>query len=68
MDLFVPDDGGEDVFLHASVFDGDLDVLAPGMGVESKIMVGDPARKALASHLIDEAHWRDKRCCPKCRG
>jgi CspA family cold shock protein len=47
------DDGGEDVFLHASVFDGDSDVLAPGMQVEFKIMAGDRGRKAFAVHLID---------------
>jgi len=48
------DDGGEDVFLHASVFDGDVDVLAPGMRVEFKIMAGDRGRKAFAAHLIDD--------------
>jgi cold shock protein len=47
------DDGGEDIFLHASVFDGDPDVLAPGMRVEFKIMAGDRGRKAFAAHLID---------------
>lgn len=48
------EDGGEDVFLHASVFDGDPDVLAPGMKVEFKIMAGDRGRKAFAAHLIDD--------------
>lgn len=46
------DDGGEDVFLHASVFDGDPDVLIPGMKVEFKVMAGDRGRKAFAAHLI----------------
>lgn len=49
------DDGGDDVFLHVSVFDGDPDVLAPGMSVEFKVMAGDRGRKAFAAHLIDEA-------------
>jgi cold shock protein len=46
------DDGGEDVFLHASVFDGDPDALSPGMKVEFKVMAGDRGRKAFAAHLI----------------
>jgi cold shock protein len=49
-----PDDGGEDVFLHASVFDGDPDELGPGTKVEFKVMAGDRGRKAFAAHLIDE--------------
>jgi cold shock protein len=52
-------DDGEDVFLHASAFDGDSDVLAPGMRVEFKIMAGDRGRKAFAAHLIDAAHLVD---------
>jgi cold shock protein len=55
------DDGGEDVFLHASVFDGDADVLAPGMKVEFKVMAGDRGRKAFAAHLIaDEFDSEEK--------
>jgi CspA family cold shock protein len=46
------DDGGEDVFLHASVFDGDTDELHPGAQVEFKIMEGDRGRKAFAAHLV----------------
>ena len=29
------DDGGEDVFLHASVFDGDTSELVPGLPLRS---------------------------------
>lgn len=47
------DDDGEDVFLHASVFDGDTDELAPGKKVEFNVMAGDRGRKAFAAHLID---------------
>jgi cold shock CspA family protein len=43
------DDGGEDVFLHTSVFDGDPDELVPGTKVEFKIMAGDRGRKAFAA-------------------
>lgn len=48
------DDGGEDVFLHASVFDGDPDALRPGVKLEFKIMAGDRGRKAFAAHLTDD--------------
>lgn len=45
------DDSGEDVFLHASVFNGDLDELAPGTQLEFNVMAGDRGRKAFAAHL-----------------
>jgi CspA family cold shock protein len=48
------DDGGEDVFLHASVFDGDPDELVPGTKMQFKVMAGDRGRKAFGAHLIDE--------------
>jgi cold shock CspA family protein len=54
------DDGGEDIFLHASVFDGDPDELASGMRVEFKVMAGDRGRKAFAAHLIDEPDPADR--------
>jgi cold shock CspA family protein len=47
------DDGGEDVFLHASVFDGDPSGLVPGMKVEFQVMAGDRGRKAFAVRLAD---------------
>jgi cold shock protein len=46
------DDGGEDVFLHASVFDGDSRELVPGVAVEFETMAGDRGRKAFGVHLI----------------
>jgi cold shock protein len=42
------DDGGEDVFLHASVFDGNPNELTPGTALEFEIMAGDRGRKAFA--------------------
>lgn len=48
------DDGGEDVFLHASVFDGDPGVLVPGIRVRFQVMAGDRGRKAFAAHLVAE--------------
>jgi cold shock protein len=53
------DDDGEDVFLHASVFDGDPDELAPGTKMEFKVMAGDRGRKAFAAHLIDDEPEND---------
>ena len=49
-----PDDDGEDVFLHASVFDGDTDELVPGTKIEFKVMAGDRGRKAFSARLIDD--------------
>ena len=53
------DDGGEDVFLHASVFDGDPDELAPGTKMQFKVMAGDRGRKAFAARLIDDENEDD---------
>ncbi|MBO0804754.1 MAG: cold shock domain-containing protein [Nocardiopsaceae bacterium] len=53
------DDGGEDVFLHSSVFDGDPYELAPGIRVEFKIMEGDRGRKAFAAHLVPDGSGSD---------
>jgi CspA family cold shock protein len=46
------DDGGEDVFLHASVFGGDSADLAPGVTIEFQVMAGDRGRKAFAAHVL----------------
>jgi CspA family cold shock protein len=40
------DDGGEDIFVHASVFKGDSNELVPGVPLEFEIMAGDRGRKA----------------------
>ncbi len=48
------DDGGDDVFMHASVFDGGPYELAPGMRVEFKVMAGDRGQKAFAAHLVPD--------------
>jgi cold shock protein len=53
------DDDGEDVFLHASVYDGDPDDLVPGTKIEFKVMAGDRGRKAFAARLIDDEHDND---------
>jgi cold shock CspA family protein len=48
------DDGGEDVFLHSSVYPGDSADLVPGARVEFQIMAGDRGRKAFGVHLLDD--------------
>ena len=48
------DDGGEDVFLHASVFEGDSEELVPGVAVEFETMAGDRGRKAFGAHLLQD--------------
>jgi cold shock protein len=54
-------DGGEDVFLHASVFDGDPGELVPGTRVEFNVMEGDRGRKAFAVRLLGEESPGGKR-------
>jgi CspA family cold shock protein len=48
------DDGGEDVFLHASVFDGDCSGLSPGVVVEFQVIAGDRGRKACGARLREK--------------
>jgi CspA family cold shock protein len=45
------DDGGDDVFLHASAFDGDSSELIPGIDLEFQIMASDRGRKAYGVRL-----------------
>jgi cold shock CspA family protein len=47
------DDGGEDIFLHASVFDGDPGELIPGIPLEFQVMAGDRGRKAFAARFAE---------------
>jgi CspA family cold shock protein len=49
------DDGGEDIFLHASVFDGDPSELIPGLPLEFQVMAGDRGRKAFAARFAQGA-------------
>src|ERR1700730_18150048 len=48
------DDGGEDVFLHASVFEGDSSKLVPGTALEFEVMAGDRGRKAFSVSIAEE--------------
>jgi cold shock protein len=45
------DDGGDDLFLHASAFDGDSSELVPGTDLEFQIMASDRGRKAYGVRL-----------------
>jgi cold shock protein len=48
------DDGGEDLFLHASAFNGDPTELFPGVSLEFQVMSGDRGRKAYAACFTEE--------------
>jgi CspA family cold shock protein len=48
------DDGGEDIFLHASVFNGDPTELIPGIPLEFQVMAGDRGRKAFGAHFAED--------------
>jgi cold shock protein len=48
------DDGGEDVFLHASVIQGNVAALKPGARIEFQIMAGDRGRKAYAARILGD--------------
>lgn len=52
------DDGGDDIFLHASAFNGDPGDLIPGLELEFQVMAGDRGRKAYA------AHFPNRNCSP----
>lgn len=58
------DDGGDDVFLHASMFDGDTNGLLPGVLVEFQIMAGDRGRKAFGVRLSNEECTADSSRVP----
>lgn len=48
------DDGEEDVFLHASVFHGDLTMLIPGARVDFQAVKSERGRKALVARCVAE--------------
>jgi cold shock protein len=59
------DDGGEDIFLHASVYEGDSYEITPGIRIEFKVMAGDRGRKAFAARSIpDEPDLADESGTP----
>jgi CspA family cold shock protein len=58
------EDGGEDIFLHASVFDGDPDVLVPGVKIRFQVMAGDRGRKAFGAHLAADEPGPEVRPIP----
>lgn len=57
-------DGGEDIFLHVSEFNGYPDMLIPGALVEFQIMAGDRGRKACDARLGDEEWEKEPAVTP----
>ncbi|MEU6075130.1 cold shock domain-containing protein [Micromonospora sp. NPDC047074] len=51
--FIAPDDGGEDVFVHANMLDGQKMRLAPGVPVEYEAVESDRGPKALTVRVID---------------
>lgn len=48
----LPDNGGEDVFLHASVLDGAVESVRPGMSVAFDAIAGEHGLRAYSAHLL----------------
>jgi cold shock protein len=46
------DDGGEDIFLHASAFDGDPGAIVPGVRIKVQVVASDRGRKASTAQLV----------------
>ena len=50
--FIAPDDGGEDVFVHANTIGEDKHVFTPGLPVEFEATEGDRGRKALVVRVL----------------
>lgn len=50
--FIAPDTGGDDVFIHANMLDGDKWSLAPGVAVEYEAVESDRGPKALVARIV----------------
>lgn len=53
--FIAPEQGGEDVFLHASALHDDAERARPGMIVEFEAIAGEHGRKAVAARILHDA-------------
>ena len=50
--FIAPDNGGEDIFMHANVLDGEKYAFVPGVPVEFEVIEGERGLKACAVRLV----------------